>query len=174
MRNILKICAALALVGCSEAPTLGEVAMQSRIGTTITATTVHTLEGEPIRIAEALATAPTKPLLVNVWATWCTPCIEEMPSLAALGREGQVQVVAIATDASATTVKNFLRQQSWGPGLEVWFDANGLVTREALGAKGLPVTLLANPQGKVVYATAGGQDWASPALRAKMANALAR
>jgi thiol-disulfide isomerase/thioredoxin len=172
--SFLVLLAAVGLAACSEAPSLGETIMATQLGKDVSGTTVATLEGQPISLSTALQTEPNKPLLVNVWATWCTPCITEMPTLAALGQEGHIQVIAIATDASATTVKTFLQQQKWGQGVEVWFDAQGVTTRSQLGATGLPVTLLLNPQGKVVYATMGGADWSSPAMRQKLSTALSQ
>jgi thiol-disulfide isomerase/thioredoxin len=148
---------ALALVACNNTPSPGEAVLKHTIGTNIAALQVQTLEGAPQPLRDLAG--GTTPTVLNVWATWCTPCVAELPSLAALGQSGRARVVAIATDASATVVKDFLRQQAWGPGVEVWHDPRGVVTREALSAKALPSTYVLGPSLTIVYAVAGARDW---------------
>lgn len=149
----------LALAACGDNPTPGEFVMRKMLGQDISSVVVQTLDGEAYPLNDPLR--PTdKPTLINVWATWCTPCLSEMPSLDALGRSGRVNVIAIATDASATVVKEFLRNQNWGRGITVLHDPNGMVTREALQAKALPTSVVVNPSLTVIYAIAGPRDWA--------------
>ncbi len=91
----------------APAPPAG-VAVASR-GDRIPAFAVPGLDGQPIDVADAWA---GRPLLINVWASWCGPCIEEMPELqrfhAEQGANG-VQVVGIALDDPAA-VRDFLRR----------------------------------------------------------------
>ena len=106
----------------------------------------------PIKIVDLAAIAPGRPLLVNVWASWCGPCVEEMPELQrfarAQGREG-VQVVGLALD-TAEGVRGFLDRvpvdypillETPGPAdASVWLgNTRGL----------LPYTVLVDAEGRV-------------------------
>ncbi len=150
------------LGGCDSAPNPAEAVLRHTLGQNVAELSVQTLDGAPQPFA-ALQESPANslPVVLNIWATWCTPCLAEMPTLDALGRSGRARVVAIATDASATVVKDFLRQQSWGQGVEIWHDPRGIVTREALSAKALPSTYVLNPSLTITYAVVGERDWAN-------------
>jgi thiol-disulfide isomerase/thioredoxin len=160
------------VVACSDADSAGEKAMQPMLGKNLAEVEVQTLEGQFQPFKTLLAEADGRPVVVNVWATWCPPCIEEMPELDALGRSGKARVVAIATDASATVVKDYLRTQTWGQGMEIWFDAHGRTTREALRARALPTSVVLDSSLTVVYGVAGPKKWMSEAMAKKMKPAL--
>ncbi|MGQ0532941.1 MAG: TlpA family protein disulfide reductase [Caulobacteraceae bacterium] len=102
-------------------------------------------------------------LVVNLWATWCAPCMEEMPSLAEMQRnfEGRIRVVPVSVDSEADRAKAIgqLARLSGGslPFLQdmtrgVLFD---------LQAAGMPVTIIYDRQGQELARLAGGADWAS-------------
>ena len=108
-----------------------------------------------------LATYQGQVVVLNLWATWCAPCMEEMPSLAVLQRnfEGRIAVVPISVDSEADRDKAIseLRRLSGGslPFLQdmtrgVLFDAQ---------AAGMPVTIIYNRQGQEVGRLAGGANW---------------
>lgn len=112
----------------------------------------------------SLATFGGKYILVNLWATWCGPCEEEMPSLAALqtARGGdQFQVIPLSVDDLSDTefVRGQLRKLSGGV-LEM-FIAHDLNITYSLGASGFPTTILYGPDGKEIARLAGDADWAS-------------
>ena len=101
-------------------------------------------------------------VVLNLWATWCAPCMEEMPSLAVLQRNfaGRIAVVPISVDSEGERDKAIseLRRLSGGslPFLQdmtrgVLFDAQ---------AAGMPVTIIYNRQGQEV-ARLAGSAWAS-------------
>jgi thiol-disulfide isomerase/thioredoxin len=113
-------------------------------------------EGRPVR----LSVFRGRPLLVNMWATWCGPCIVEMPSLDALaGRESAtLQVVAISQDMEGRPkVDDFFRAHPL-PRLEPYLDSQmGLMS--ALHLEELPTTILYDSQGREVWRMTGMSDW---------------
>ena len=107
-----------------------------------------------------------KPVVVNVWATWCSPCVKEMPGLLALQKSGQSQVVTISIDNNLATVKRFLKHHKLN-GLNVVFDPNGINTRQKLAARKLPITYITDENLIVKKIKAGAREWDSEAM-AKM------
>lgn len=103
-------------------------------------------------------------VLLNFWATWCAPCVREMPSLdrlqAALGAEG-LAVVAVSEDRGGlAAVEPFFAEQ----GLEhlaIYLDPKGTFMRE-FAVRGLPTTLLIDRQGRLIGALEGPAEWDGP------------
>lgn len=99
------------------------------------------------------AAPPGRPMLVNVWATWCPPCVEEVPDLAAFAdRAGErVGLVGVLTQDSATNGLEFSRQYDmrW-PSV---VDDSGEVFRAF--RPGPPVTLFLDAEGRVVHKRSG-------------------
>ena len=123
---------------------------------------LQTKSGQPLRLAEAGSQA----LLVNFWATWCGPCVVELPALetaAAHLREHSIKVVLVNVDrGGAEVAQPFLDKRQINTPLSV-YDPNGEWAR-ALKLRGLPTTLLIK-QGLSGYAShTGPAEWASPAV----------
>ena len=101
-------------------------------------------------------------VLLNFWATWCPPCVREMPSmekLSAAFKERPFAVLAVSLDAEgAEKVVPFLKRL--GITFPVALDPESRVSA-VYGAKDLPATFLIDPQGRVIAAAKGEQDWAS-------------
>ena len=104
-----------------------------------------------------------KILLVNIWATWCPPCREEMPSLDRLQSQigsDDFYVLTISTDLNGiSTVQDFF----WLNGitsLEAYADFNG-ETENALKVPGLPTTLLIDKKGDAIGVMVGPTEWDS-------------
>jgi len=124
-----------------------------------------TRRGEPKRLADFAGW----PVLVNLWATWCGPCIEEMPSLGRLQAQlgGDLAILAISEDRSgAAAVEPFLARVPVGD-LAVYLDATDAAIK-AFGVQGLPTTLLIGRDGKVAFKLDGAADWDSPAMVARL------
>lgn len=108
-----------------------------------------------------LSSLKGKPLLVNLWATWCAPCVAELPTLAKLSASGTIRVVAVSQDSGhPEKVAAFLKDKHLD-GLEPWLDPKSDFTF-ALDAGTLPTTVLYDAQGKEVWRWTGGHDWSSP------------
>ncbi|MBE0621008.1 MAG: TlpA family protein disulfide reductase [Burkholderiales bacterium] len=105
-----------------------------------------TLAGEPVDLAKLAA---GKPLVINLWATWCPPCRREMPVLAAAQkRESGVHFVFANQGENAATVRRYLVSA----GLEitdVLLDSGARIGPE-VGSGGLPTTLFYNADGRLV------------------------
>lgn len=116
-----------------------------------------------------LADFKGKALVVNLWATWCGPCVEEMPTLAKLAEEtrGQnVVILPISLDRAeeSDNAKLFIGKR---PPLPFYNDPKfALAYAIRPSAQGLPTTYLIDAAGKVRAHVAGPADWSGPdALR---------
>jgi thiol-disulfide isomerase/thioredoxin len=111
-----------------------------------------------------------KPLLVNLWATWCAPCIKELPTLDRLADQlGAPTVVALSQDSGAQAkVSAFLAARKLE--LEPWQDAD-MAAAGALGVQILPTTVLYGRDGKEVWRFSGDMDWTGPEAAKLLAEA---
>lgn len=116
----------------------------------------------------SLAEYRGKWVLVNFWATWCPPCVAEMPALdraqAALSPQG-IEVLALSSDRAGRGVVEPFYRRTELQHLKMWFDARG-ATGRALGIRGLPTTLILDRGGREVARLEGEAAWDSPAMLA--------
>ncbi len=103
-------------------------------------------------------------LLLNLWATWCPPCIEELPSLSRLrtlrgGRKFDVIAISVDKNYTGPRIARFLERKKIS-GLGAYYDVAGDFQR-TLAPRGLPTTYLIDPQGKVRFKMAGPAKWNS-------------
>ena len=113
-----------------------------------------------------------KPLLVNLWATWCGPCVAEMPTLDTLaGRESQrLQVIVVSQDNSRALVDGWWAKRSFKR-LKPYLDSkNDLGFAFDTGV--LPTTVLYDAAGKEVWRVVGGMNWDGPRANTLLAEAL--
>ncbi|MFZ1414229.1 MAG: TlpA disulfide reductase family protein [Defluviicoccus sp.] len=105
-----------------------------------------------------------QPLIVNLWATWCAPCVQEMPALdrlAELLRAGGIAVLALSSDREgAPVVRRFFENHAIRR-LEILIDRKTAVTR-ALAAPGLPTTILFDRTGRELGRVVGVATWDAP------------
>lgn len=104
-----------------------------------------------------------KTVLVNLWATWCAPCREEMPTLDALQAKlgaDDFEVMAISIDSGAPDKPTAMLKEL-APQLAYYQDPT-LAVRKTLEARGVPTTVLIGPDGKEIGRLTGTADWAAP------------
>ena len=159
----LLLAATVAAVPAAEAKTPGEV----EAGQVLRQAPMQGILG-PSRL---LSDFRGKPMIINVWASWCGPCQAEMPSLQRLvGRAGsQVHVIGISTDDYHDRAEAFVR--AFDIRFPNFIDSK-LRLEHMLGAERLPLTVLVDAQGKVLAKHYGARDWDSPESRAYVAKHL--
>ena len=107
-----------------------------------------------------LATFRGKPLMVNLWATWCAPCVKEMPALDTLaGAEaGRFKILTVSQDmAGAKEVTPFFAKKKFAH-LEPYLDQKNVLMQE-LGLDTLPTTIFYDADGKEKWRVLGAMDW---------------
>ena len=114
-------------------------------------------------------------LVVNLWATWCAPCMEEMPTLGRLQRRfvGRLRVIPVSVDSEADLEK---AERDLARLAEGSLPSLSDITRSVLfdaQARGMPLTIVYNREGQEVARLAGGADWASDEAAALMEAVLA-
>ena len=137
---------------------------RSHRGTAAPTSRLVDLDGKPVTLAELRG----KPVLVNLWATWCAPCVAELPSLdrAAAG----LTAVAVDQGEAADKVRPFLAARKLAH-LRPLIDADMAISM-GLPAN-LPTTLLYDSEGKEIWRVSGGRDWSSAESGALLAEASA-
>jgi thiol-disulfide isomerase/thioredoxin len=103
-----------------------------------------------------------KVILVNFWATWCAPCIAEMPSMQELYNDyGNRVAFMFVTNEEEQKVLDFLKRKNYD--LPVYFPQT--LEPQVLSSKVLPTTYIINKMGKIMVAETGTADWNSAATR---------
>jgi thiol-disulfide isomerase/thioredoxin len=151
-------------VSPARAKTPGEV----EIGGVLRDATMLGLNGPPRKLSEFRG----RPLIINVWASWCGPCREEMASLerlAWLERSKQFTVIGISTDDYADAAKAFLKRSN--ATISHYIDRN-LLLENMLGASQLPLTLLVDAEGRVLDKVYGSRQWDGPEAAKLIAKAF--
>ncbi len=171
--SLTVLASALLLVGCDSEP---ESAVQQpdelsdskplligEIDYALAGTPMPTgVFADPSGAELSMAELKGRPVLLNLWATWCVPCIVEMPALDnladAMGED--VKVLTISQDLTgAKAVEPFFAERGFR-NLEPWLDERNTLSRQ-LGGEILPVTILFGEDGKEVFRVTGGYHWDS-------------
>ena len=157
VRRVLAVCAAGAIAP-SSAKTPGEVG----IGEVLRDATMQGLNGPSRKLSEFRG----RPLVINVWASWCGPCVAEMASLERLAwgdGAGRFTIIGISTDDHPEAAKALLRRTN--ATISHFIDSR-LMLENMLGASRIPLTVLVDAEGRVLEKVYGARAWDSPeALR---------
>jgi thiol-disulfide isomerase/thioredoxin len=116
----------------------------------------------------SLADFKGRVVLLNYWATWCAPCVEEMPSLERLQAKhggADFTVLAISVDRQGLPVVEPFLERIGLRQLPIYLDRSGASMR-AFAVRGLPTTMLIDRQGNELGRLEGMADWESPAAEA--------
>ncbi|HZG43490.1 MAG TPA: TlpA disulfide reductase family protein [Longimicrobium sp.] len=140
--------AALLLAACGDTPQ-GTVA----VGKPVPPYVAQVLDGDRTSLADLQG----RPVLLNVWATWCGPCQKEIPSLEALHREygpKGLRVVGVSIDQASEqqAIREFMQEH--GVSFDVWLDPSGDVTSQ-FSMIGVPNTFLIGSDGTLLWKKVG-------------------
>ncbi|MBU1374416.1 MAG: TlpA family protein disulfide reductase [Alphaproteobacteria bacterium] len=134
--------------------------------------TFYDAEGKAMKIADLKG----KVVVMNIWATWCGPCVTEMPTLAKLqaayaGKPVEVVTVSIDSESSAAKARIFIAQHA---PLKFYHDREmKLPFKLSPPAPGAPTTVIYGKDGLEVARVAGEADWSGKEARAIVDKALA-
>ncbi len=130
----------------------------------------HDPDGEDISLAEFRGV----PVLVNLWASWCAPCIKELPTLQkveqAQSKDGQLGVIAVSQDrAPKSSVDAFLADKDIAR-FAAFHDPE-MALSGALGVEVLPTSILFDSEGREVWRYVGDLDWTGAEAQKLLAEA---
>ncbi len=156
MKQILPVLLLCAVELMSEAPakTPGEVDIGEAVGEAM----LRGLNGPSRKLSEFQG----RPLIINVWASWCGPCRGEMASLerlAWLEPAGRFNIIGISTDDDVARAAAWLKESN--ATINQFIDTR-LQMENLLGASRLPLTVLVDGNGRVVEKIYGAREWDSP------------
>ena len=114
---------------------------------------LQSLDGEET----SLAAFEGKVLFVNLWATWCGPCVVEMPSIQRLYEQFQQEDVAfvLVSDEPPDVVEPFVQEKGWELPMYVSNDARPSVFE----SRGIPATFILDREGRIVFSHVGSARW---------------
>ena len=169
--TVLGVVAALAVALWAATHFLGDELFEVTVGTKAPTFAARTLDPQPA--TRSFDAYRGKVVLVNVWATWCAPCRQEMPSMEAMYKDFAprgFKIVAVSIDDAGQEqkVRDFL--QEFGITFDVLRDPDSKIMK-LYQASAVPENFLIGADG-VVRKKAYAQDWNSPANRALVSRLL--
>jgi len=148
----------IALAACSSQKT-GE--QSSMVASQIKLTD---LDGKEVDLTEFEG----KTVFVNFWATWCRPCIQEMPSIAALQKQlaGKNIEFFFASDEEVDKIQKFTESR------KMMLNFVRIENPESLGIQALPTTFIFDGEGNMVFSEVGFRKWDDPATIEMVTNLI--
>jgi thiol-disulfide isomerase/thioredoxin len=124
--------------------------------------TVLDLDDQPVSFSRFKG----KPIFLNFWATWCGPCIREMPSIDSLARDPRlagksIEFLCISTDDDSEKVRRFLKDKNFG--MTFLRVKDGKIP-PVYYSEGIPTTFLITPEGRIAASKVGSDDWHAPGV----------
>ena len=106
--------------------------------------------------------------VLNIWATWCTPCIKELPALKklndALRADGKWRVVAVSIDTNNNLEKLSVFTKRYGVAKIANYHDYNLELQKNINIKNLPMTLIIGKSGRILYEIYGDAPWDTPEI----------
>ncbi len=169
---VVAVVAALLAAGTALGARLGGAPAQVRVGAPAPPFQAATLDGTARR--KSLDDYRGQVVLINLWATWCGPCVVEMPSIQRLYdrfRDAGLKVVAVAVDDPGyeQRIRDFVREHQLT--FEILHEGTGRI-EATFQTQGIPATFLIGRDGRIRKLNLGAADWDSPANRAVVAQLL--
>lgn len=127
--------------------------------------------GKIRRLDEREAGFNDKTLIINFWATWCTPCRKEMPDLQKLSEaldRDKFEVIGISVDEDSNLVREFLLE--YGIRFANYQDQEQLLASQMLGIRAFPETFIVDPEGLILKRLSGERAWNESTFRAMLSN----
>jgi thiol-disulfide isomerase/thioredoxin len=155
MKIILLI---LFLFSVNNSPAFAGTPGEVEVGGYLRPATLQGLSGKSRKFSDYRG----KPLIINVWASWCGPCREEMGSLDRLSRRyagKKFNVIGISTDDDNNAAASYIKQA--GVSFETFIDSK-VFLENMLGANSIPLTVFVDANGRVLRKVRGSHEWDSP------------
>lgn len=111
------------------------------------------LDGTPIDMSQYNG----KTVFINFWATWCKPCIQEMPTIAEAQKLNNDVVFLLASNEEPDQIEKFIKRRDYQ------FHYVHLENMESLNIQALPTTFIYNQEGKLKFSETGFRKWNDPA-----------
>ena len=156
--------------GPPKHPSLTGTVDREKAGADLPQVTVTHPDGTKLNLADLAG----EPVLLNIWATWCAPCVHEMPMLDELANDmdGDLRVVTVSQDIKgAELVEPFFEKGGYTK-LEPWLDPANDLMFGIQDANVLPTTILYGANGKEVLRVVGGYAWNSAEAKGLVEEAL--
>lgn len=153
-RAIVVICL---LTGCSESKPPDRLVT----GQAFPALSLQGIDGKEV----PLSAFRGKLVVLNVWATWCPPCRQELPSLQRLSRsldEGRFVIVGLSLDQDNVAVREYLHDK--GVTYANFLDRELEIAKNVLGMKAYPDTFFISPDGMLLGRVVGAIQWDNPRM----------
>ena len=145
----------LAVLAFVNLPERRAAAVGTEVGESLPDFTVECVDGGTFRLQEQRG----KVVVVNLWATWCAPCVEELPGFDRLQREHPEEVAVLALHSPPVTadVPEYLSAFSYAIPFAV--DEDGSLSEALNASTVLPQTVILSPEGVVAYNQSGSLSY---------------
>lgn len=140
----LSIVYLLVLAGCTTGT-------KEHIDTDIAKIILSDLRNQPVDLNTYLG----KTVFINFWATWCKPCLQEMPSIESAQSQFKNQnvIFLLASNEEVNQIESFIKKHNYT------FQYVHLENMEELGIQALPTTYIFNSEGKLKFSETGSRQW---------------
>lgn len=122
---------------------------------------LNNINGEPLSLSDFKGQV----ILLNFWASWCGPCISEMPSIETLYKEtkdSDIKIIAVNIGESVETAGNFIKDKGYT--FETLFDPDNKIAT-LYGVRSIPTTYIIDKNGNIVAGKLGAYEWDNDKLK---------